>query len=942
MLTLIGYLQSGGVQGAIAQTAESVYRDALSVEQQALARNVFLRLTELGDGTEDTRRRVSIGELVPRAEREADVRELLQILADARLITLGEGTAEVAHEALIRHWPTLRAWLDEDREERLLHRRLTEAAQEWEALVRDAGVLFRGARLATTGDWATAHDPELNQLERDFLTASRQASEHEAERQRRANRRLRVLLTCVGAALVVALIAGSFALVQRGRARRSATVAQAGRLAAQSREVAAKHPDLALLLALEAGRLDDSVDSRGTLLGALEHGSRIRAWLQGFDTPVEATAFSPDGKLLASVTLDGTALWDTATWRPVGPPLRSSQGGWQGVDFSPDGRTLAIAGGKGRVELWNVSTRRKLRELTDPAAARSGEPALAVVRYSPDGSVIAAGSQETNHVTLWATTSGQVIGRPITTNPPGSGAQSISFSPDSKRIAVPGAPGTVGIWEVVTGRRVGRPLAVGSADVESAIFADGGRTLIASDDSGSVSVIDIGTGRPIHPPLSVGDQPAASLDLSPDGRLLAAASFEGSVVVWDATTGAPYGPPLTADTSPVNDVAFSPDGRTLVSSHLRSAVVWNLNGDQVIGRPLGGPASLITDVSFSHDGKRLAAGRFDGHTILYDTETRRQALRIDIGSVVTAVAFHPHGSLLAVGTIDGKARLFDTKSGAAVGSLLGGGRSAVWQIAFSPDGRLLAVAVDPNGADGFSGQQRQGEVQLWDVHSRRRVGQAIAPGGGSVLSVAFNPDGTLLATGSYFGRLDLWDVPTHAGHGTPIRVADDGFPSIAFDPSGRLVAAGGAIGPVRVWRVADQRPAFPPLAGHTGPVTGAAFDPAGSFLASTSLHGGTRLWDPATGLGYDDELVASARPGSLVSSTDLPPFLGLRNAFSPDGKLLAVAGVETLAMLWDVDPAVWRQRACAIVGRNLSREEWKLHLPSGTPYRATCSEWPTG
>jgi WD40 repeat protein/class 3 adenylate cyclase/energy-coupling factor transporter ATP-binding protein EcfA2 len=942
MLTLIGYLQSGGVQGAIAQTAESVYRDALSVEQQALARNVFLRLTELGDGTEDTRRRVSIGELVPRAEREADVRELLQILADARLITLGEGTAEVAHEALIRHWPTLRAWLDEDREERLLHRRLTEAAQEWEALGRDAGALFRGARLATTGDWATAHDPELNQLERDFLTASRQASEHEAERQRRANRRLRVLLTCVGAALVVALIAGSFALVQRGRARRSATVAQAGRLAAQSREVAAKHPDLALLLALEAGRLDDSVDSRGTLLGALEHGSRIRAWLQGFDTPVEATAFSPDGKLLASVTLDGTALWDTATWRPVGPPLRSSQGGWQGVDFSPDGRTLAIAGGKGRVELWNVSTRRKLRELTDPAAARSGEPALAVVRYSPDGSVIAAGSQETNHVTLWATTSGQVIGRPSTPNPLGSGAQSISFSPDSKWIAVPGAPGTVGIWEVVTGRRVGRPLAVGSADVESAIFADGGRTLIASDDSGSVSVIDIGTGRPIHPPLSVGDQPAASLDLSPDGRLLAAASFEGSVVVWDATTGAPYGPPLTADTSPVNDVAFSPDGRTLVSSHLRSAVVWNLNGDQVIGRPLGGPASLITDVSFSHDGKRLAAGRFDGHAILYDTETRRQALRIDIGSVVTAVAFHPHGSLLAVGTIDGKARLFDTKSGAAVGSLLGGGRSAVWQIAFSPDGRLLAVAVDPNGADGFSSQQRQGEVQLWDVHSRRRVGQAIAPEGGSVLSVAFNPDGTLLATGSYFGRLDLWDVPTHAGHGTPIRVADDGFPSIAFDPSGRLVAAGGAIGPVRVWRVADQRPAFPPLAGHTGPVTGAAFDPAGSFLASTSLHGGTRLWDPATGLGYDDELVASARPGSLVSSIDLPPFLGLRNAFSPDGKLLAVAGVETLAMLWDVDPAVWRQRACAIVGRNLSREEWKLHLPSGTPYRATCSEWPTG
>jgi WD40 repeat protein/class 3 adenylate cyclase len=939
MLTLIGYLQSGGVQGAIARTAETVY-DALSAEQQALARNVFLRLTELGEGTEDTRRRVSIAELVPRPEQEAEVHEVLRTLADARLVTIGERTVEVAHEAIIRHWPTLRAWLDEDREGRLLHRRLTESAQEWETLDREPGALFRGSRLATTCDWATAHDPELNELEREFLTASRQASEREAERQRRANRRLRVLLAGVAAALVVALIAASFAVVQRGRARHSATVAQAGRLAAQSREVAARHPDLALLLSLEALRLDDSVDSLGSLLGALEHGSRVRAWLQGFDAPVETTAFSPDGKLLASVTLDGTTLWDTATWRPLGPPLRSSQGGWQGVDFSPDGRTLAVAGGKGRVELWDVSTRKKLRELTDPAAAKSREPQLSVVRYSPDGRVIAAGPQETNHVTLWATASGRVIGRPITTNPPGSGAQSISFSPDSKRIAVPGAPGTVGIWEVATGHRVGKPVAVASAEVEAAIFAAGGRTLIASDDSGSVSIVDLGTGRPIRPPLSVGSEAAASLDLSPDGRLLAAASFGGSVFVWEVKTGAPYGPTLTADTSPVSDVAFSPDGRTLVSSHLRSAVVWNMNGDQVIGKPLGGPATLVTDVSFSHDGRRLAAGQLDGDTIVYDTKTRRQARRIDIGPVVTAVAFHPDGNLVAVGTIDGKVRLFDAKSGAAVGSPFDQPNYAVWQIGFSPDGRLLAVAVDPNGVDGFFGQQRQGEVQLWDVDSRSRAGRRIAPGGGSVLSLAFNHDGTLLATGSYGGRLDLWDVPTRAGQGKPMRVADDGFPSVAFDPSDRLVAAGGGIGPVRVWRVADQRPAFPPLSGHTGPVTGVAFDPAGSFLATTSLSGGIRLWDPATGHGYGDGLVASPRPGSLVSSLDLPPFLGLRNAFSPDGKLLAVAGVETLPMLWDVDPPVWRQRACAIAGRNLSREEWKLYLPAGTPYRATCSEWP--
>ena len=105
------------------------------------------------------------------------------------------------------------------------------------------------------------------------------------------------------------------------------------------------------------------------------------------------------------------------------------------------------------------------------------------------------------------------------------------------------------------------------------------------------------------------------------------------------------------------------------------------------------------------------------------------------------------------------------------------------------------------------------------------------------------------------------------------------------------------------------------------------------------MFGGTRLWDPATGLAYGDELTGPARPEFAI---ELPPFLGLRNAFSPDGKLLAVSGIETLAMLWDVDPAVWRRRACAIAGRNLSREEWKLYLPAGTPYRETCPEWPSG
>ncbi len=933
VLTRAGYVAAGGVRGAIAHTAEEVYLSC-SEREQELIRQLLLRLTELGETTEDTGRRVPLTELIPEGDAGGEATAVLEQLAASRLLVTGDDSAEIAHEALIREWPRLRGWLAENREELLALRQLTIAARSWDEAGRDEADLYRGPRLAAAVDLEGEKRP-LSRVEREFLQESREAQDRELQSARLRARRLRVLLGAVAAALVVAVVAGAFALVQRGSARRSAVVAQAGQLAAQSREVAAQHPDLGLLLALEGERLDDSVDTRGALLGALEHGSRIRSWLRGFDSPVNGSDFSPDGKLLATVTLGGTRLWDTATWRPVGPPLRSSQPGSESVDFGPDNRTLAIAGGKGKVELWDVDRRRQLRELASPIGAP-----LATVRFSPDGSVIAAGGKEDNHVTLWDAETGHVIGAPLETHPQQlGGAQSISFSPDSKRIAVPGAAGTVGIWDVATGRRVGRPLVIGEAYVEEAILAGDGRTLIASDDSGSVTLVDIGTGRPIGRPLEAGDEPVASLDLSPDERLLAAASFDGSVFVWDTKTGAPYGSQLTAGTSPLNDVAFSPDGRTLVSSHLDSAVVWNMDGEQAIGKPLGGPTDLATDVAFSPDGTRLATGQFDGDTIVRDVNTRRQVFRIGGDSIVTSVAFHPHESLIAVGTIDGKVRFFHSQSGGAVGSTLDAGRVAVWQIAFSPDGRRLAVAVDPNGVEGFHGQQRQGEVQLWDVASRSRVGRGIAPAGGSVLSVAFSPDGTLLATGSYFGRLDLWDVATQTRRGEPMRVTDDGFQGVTFDPDGRLVAAGGATGPVRVWRLADQRPAFPPLSGHTGPVTAVAFDEAGSFLATTSAFGGTRLWDPATGIGYGDELVGSAIPDSLAPTIDLP-FLGLGNSFSPDGKLLAVAGVAERGMLWDVDPAVWRERACAVVGRNLTREEWNLYLPPGTPYRATCSEWP--
>ena len=191
MLTLKSYAASGGVGGAIAKTADTVFNSHLTLEQQVIARNIFLRLTGLGEDTQHTRRRVMLSELVLDPDEAPAVEVVLKKLADARLITTYDDTVEVAHEALIREWPALQEWLEEDREGLKLHRHLTESAQEWQELNRDHGELYRGARLTQVAEWARGNDGHLNELEREFLSASQVfMANEEAEREARRQREL--------------------------------------------------------------------------------------------------------------------------------------------------------------------------------------------------------------------------------------------------------------------------------------------------------------------------------------------------------------------------------------------------------------------------------------------------------------------------------------------------------------------------------------------------------------------------------------------------------------------------------------------------------------------------------------------------------------------------------------------------------------------------------
>ena len=408
-------------------------------------------------------------------------------------------------------------------------------ANEWEAAGRDQGALYRGARLAAALDWTAEHDPELNELERDFVTESREASEQETRRVRRTNRRLRGLLIGVVVLLAAAIGGGIYAVVQRGQARDAADTAQASAEQAKAAETAQLAQRLgaqalltdelgrSLLLARQSVDLDDSPQTRGNLLAALLL-SPAAVEISPRADDFGLLALSPDGRRLAVREVQGSVrlfLFDAESLELVGDPLALLGDLPSGLAYSPDGRTLAVLDRRGDVYL----------ALLDAA---TGE--LRAETYSPAAD----------------------IGR-------------VAYSPDGRLLATAEAPhepdGSAGDWLVVirdaaTGEQTGAPLETGAAALDFA-FAPDGRSVLTSNEGEGLALVqwDLETRLPTREFKGTG----GTIAVSPDGSTVAVGREDGAVGLLDLRSGSERATSGRHGAA-VTSVTFSPDGTMLATT----------------------------------------------------------------------------------------------------------------------------------------------------------------------------------------------------------------------------------------------------------------------------------------------------------------------------------------------------------------------------------------
>ncbi|WP_328666127.1 helix-turn-helix domain-containing protein [Streptomyces sp. NBC_00322] len=865
-LTVAGYERTGGIQGAIARTAEDVFARLYPVEQKTI-RRILVRLVHVADGAGPTRRRMSRTSLMEQLVDTDGAAAALDAFVRARLITLDRDTVEITHEALLHAWPRLHGWINADRAGLLIHQQLAHDAGEWEREGRDPSHLYRGSRLAAARGWADDLDgrTQLTPLEGKFLQSSQAEQRSAEERARRQVRQQRRLMATLAVLLLLAVTAGALAYHQRAGALAQGRVARSQALAAQSISLAAGQPEASLLLAEQAYRTSATTEARGALLST--QAQYFSARLTGHSGPVNCVVFAPDNRSLATASSDGTVkLWRVADRRQIA--TFTVPGRVRAVAFSPDGRTLAATSTDGPVRLWDTTSHRTKAVL--PAATRAAR-ALA---FAPHGTALATAGPD-GRIRLWQASGDH--GAMATLAGHDGDINALAYAPDGLALVSAGADRTVRLWDAVHAR----PTAVlrGHTDeVLGVAFAPDGRSVVSGGVDRTVRLWDL-AGRRATSTLTGHSDDINAVAYTPDGTTVISAGGDGSTRLWDVRSGR-LTSTLSGHTDYVQGVAVDSGGSVVATAGFDDSVVlWDLRRSVLTARPF----TEIWKAAYSPDGGQLATADADHTVRLWDVPERRLLATFNGHSgTVFSVAFSPDGRTLASAGSDRTIRLWDLPRRRLLATLAGH-TGAVFSVTFSPDGHTLASA----GSDRT--------IRLWDL-SRRRLLATLTGHTDFANDVAFSPDGRTLASAGDDLTVRLWDVPGRralaslTGHTGAVRGVD-------FGPDGLTLASSSNDGTVRLWDTSRRR-TVAILTGHTGSVRGVAFSADGRTLASSGNDRTVRLWDvPGRRL-----VAALAGHSNAVWGV----------AFAPDGRTVASSSNDGTVRLWNLDTAARLAEICRL------------------------------